>query len=78
MVQMWDSIIQVKPENLKELYYSPAQRQELRCMADRLTALPLDSYDKPVLMFLEGLGKINRPFLNPTEDGILSLLESKN
>ena len=59
-VQMWDGLHQVRIENLKDLAYSPEQRQEVFQLGERLSRIQLDGLEKPVRDFLAGLGKLNR------------------
>jgi hypothetical protein len=81
-VQMWDGLHQVRLENLKELLYSPEQRQEVgklggrvACLWHRLSKIPLEQLEKPVRDFLAGLGKLDRPRLTALEEGMLKFLE---
>jgi hypothetical protein len=72
---MWDGLHQVRLENLKELLYSPEQRQEVVKLGDRLSKIPLEGLEKPVRDFLAGLGKLDRPWLTALEEGMLKFLE---
>ena len=78
LVKTWDGIIQVKLENLKDVYYSSQQQQEIKKISDRLSQIPQNQLEDSVKQFLEALGKINRPFLTPLEDKILTLIETKS
>ncbi len=78
LVKTWDGIIQVKIENLKDVYYSSKQQQEIKKISDRLSQIPQNQLEDSVKQFLEALGKINRPFLTPLEDKILTLIETKS
>ncbi len=78
LVKTWDGIIQVKIENLKDVYYSSQQQQEIRKISDRLAQIPQNQLEDSVKQFLEELGKINRPFLTTLEDKILTLIETKS
>ncbi|MGK7880009.1 MAG: hypothetical protein AB4060_07915, partial [Crocosphaera sp.] len=76
LVKTWDGIIQVKIENLKDVYYSSQQQQEIRKISDRLAQIPQNQLEDSVRQFLESLGKIDRPFLTTLEDKILTLIET--
>ena len=78
LVKTWDGIIQVKLENLKDLYYSSQQQQEIRNISDRLAQIPQNKLEDSVKHFLEALGKIDRPFLTTLEDKILTLIETES
>ena len=78
LVKTWDGIIQVKIENLKDVYYSSQQQQEIKKISHRLSQIPQNQLEDSVKQFLEALGKINRPFLTPLEDKILTLIETKS
>jgi hypothetical protein len=72
---MWDGLHQVRLENLKELLYSPEQRQEVVKLGDRLSKIPLEQLEKPVRDFLSGLGKLDRPWLTALEETLLEDVE---
>ena len=76
LVRTWDGIIQVKIENLKDVYYSSKQQQEIKKISDRLSQIPYNQLDDSVKIFLEALGTIDRPFLTTLEDKILTLIET--
>ena len=78
LVKTWDEIIQVKLENLKDVYYSSQQQQEIRNISDRLAQIPQNKLEDSVKHFLEALGKIDRPFLTTLEDKILTLIETES
>ncbi|MDJ0660988.1 MAG: hypothetical protein QNJ42_16085 [Crocosphaera sp.] len=78
LVRTWDGIIQVKIENLKDVYYSSKQQQEIKKISDRLSEIPQNQLEDSVKNFLEALGKIDRPFLTTLEDKILTLIETEN
>ncbi|MGK7887680.1 MAG: hypothetical protein AB4057_24005 [Crocosphaera sp.] len=78
LVKTWDGIIQVKIENLKDVYYSSQQQQEIIKISDRLARIPQNQLEDSVRQFLESLGKINRPFLTTLEDKILTLIETES
>ncbi len=77
LVRTWDGVIQVKIENLKDFYYSSQQQKEMKIISDRLSQIPQKNLEESVKQFLEGLGKIERPFLTNREEKILNLLESE-
>ncbi|MDJ0579972.1 hypothetical protein [Crocosphaera sp.] len=78
LVKTWDGIIQVKIENLKDVYYSSQQQQEIKKISARLAQITQNQLEDSVKKFLEELGKINRPFLTTLEDKILTLIETKS
>ncbi len=77
LVRTWDGIVQVKIENLKDVYYSSKQQQEIKKISDRLSQIPYNQLDDSVKAFLEALGKIDRPFLTTLEDKLLTLIETE-
>ncbi|MDJ0597427.1 MAG: hypothetical protein QNJ37_01065 [Crocosphaera sp.] len=77
LVKTWDGIIQVKIENLKDVYYSSKQQQEIKKISDRLAQIPQNQLEDSVKTFLEQLGKIDRPFLTHLEEKILTLIETE-
>lgn len=77
LVRTWDGIVQVKIENLKDVYYSSKQQQEIKKISDRLSQIPYNQLDNSVKAFLEALGKIDRPFLTTLEDKLLTLIETE-
>lgn len=77
LVRTWDGVIQVKIENLKDLYYSSQQQQEMKMISDRLFQVSQKNLEESIKRFLEELGKIERPFLTDREEKILNLLESE-
>ncbi|MDJ0511257.1 MAG: hypothetical protein QNJ64_18675 [Crocosphaera sp.] len=77
LVRTWDGVIQVKIENLKDFYYSSQQQKEMKIISDRLSQIPHKNLEESIKQFLEGLGKIERPFLTNKEEKILNLLESE-
>lgn len=78
LVRTWDGIIQVKIENLKDVYYSSKQQQEIKKISDRLSEINQNQLDDSVKTFLEALGKIERPFLTSLEEKILTVIETEN
>ncbi|MEG3436929.1 hypothetical protein V0288_07335 [Pannus brasiliensis CCIBt3594] len=76
-VATWDAVIQVKIENLREVYYSPRHREELYRLRERLYRLSKAKHDESVRNFLETLGKIDRPFLTSIEEKFLEVLENQ-
>lgn len=78
LVKTWDKTIQVRIENLKDVYYSSKQQQEMRKISDRLEKINQNQLEDSVIKFLEGLGQIDRPFLTNLEDKILTVLETES
>ncbi len=74
-VQMWDKLVQVKVENLKDLAYSPQQKKEMVGICARLSKIPVDGLSNSVKGFLAGLGKLDRPYLTALEETILGAIE---
>ena len=71
------SILVKDNPDLKELPYSPAEREKMRQIGDRLNQIPLDELEKPIQDFLASLGKIDRYWLTELEETLLSVLEEK-
>ncbi|MEL4895504.1 hypothetical protein [Crocosphaera sp. Alani8] len=78
MVRTWDGVIQVKLENLKDVYYSYQQQQEIKKISDRLEKIPQNKLEDAARNFLETLGKLDRPFLTNLEDKILTVIETES
>ncbi len=78
LVKTWDGTIQVKIENLKDVYYSSKQQQEIKKISDRLEQIPQNKLEDSVKKFLEALGQIDRPFLTTLEDKILTVIETES
>ena len=76
-VQLWDGLHQVRLENLKDLQYTPEQRQQVQALGERLSRISLAGLEKPVRDFLAGLGKLDRPWLTGLEEGMLKFLEGE-
>jgi hypothetical protein len=76
-VQAWDGQYQVKIEHLKELSYSPEQRQEMEKISDRLVRLYSPELTGTARAILASLGKIDRPYLIPLEEKLLAVLEAE-
>jgi hypothetical protein len=74
-VRLWDGEYQVKPENLKDLSYSNEQQEAVRKLSERLSKIKLDEVEKPMRDFLQGLGRIDRPWLTELEERVLRVLE---
>lgn len=78
-VQFWDGIFPepLKPEYFKLMdHYSPSEKQQMLQLAERLSKIPKDRIDYPVHSFLLALGKLQRPYLLPMEEKVLSVIES--
>ncbi len=76
-VKVWDSEYQVKPANLKELFYSETQQDEVKSLCDRLSALYDPEIEDTAKAILATLGKIERPWLTELEAKVLRVLEDK-
>lgn len=76
-VQAWDGQYQVKIEHLKELSYSPNQRQEMEKISDRLVRLYSPELAGTARAILASLGKLDRPYLIPLEEKLLAVLEAE-
>jgi hypothetical protein len=76
-VLLWDGEYQLKPEHLKELPYSPAQKEEARQISDRLSRLYYPDLEETAQAILASLGQIERPFLTPLEEELLAVLEAR-
>jgi hypothetical protein len=73
----WDGEYQLQPEYLKELPYSPAQKEEVRILSDRLSRLYHPDLEETAKAILASLGQIERPFLTPLEEELLAVLEAR-
>jgi hypothetical protein len=76
-VQLWDGLHQVRLENLKDLPYTPEQREQVQALGARLSGIPLAGLEKPVKGFLAELGKIDRPWLTGLEEKLLKDVEEE-
>jgi hypothetical protein len=76
-VRLWDGEYQLQPEYLKELPYSPAQKEEARILSDRLSRLYHPDLEETARAILASLGQIERPFLTPLEEELLAVLEAR-
>jgi hypothetical protein len=74
-VRAWNGEYSVREENLKDLGYSPAQKEEMKSLCDRLTRLNSPELEDTAKTILANLGKINRPFLTELEDKLIQVLE---
>jgi hypothetical protein len=77
LVRAWNGEYIVREENLRDLGYSPAQREEVRKLSDRLTRLS-SIKEETVKAIASALGKLKRPYLTPLEERLLALLESES
>lgn len=75
-VNTWDATLQVKIENLREIYYSPRHREAMVHLRERLYSLSRARLGESVVTFLESLGRLDRPFLDPIEEKLLAVLEN--
>jgi hypothetical protein len=75
-VRTWDGECQVKIEHLKDLALSPAQREEVRQLSDRIARLQaIGNLDRGAYPLLKSLGK--QIYLTPLEDKLLKVLEEE-
>jgi hypothetical protein len=74
LVRAWSGEYIVKEENLKDLGYSPEQREEMRIISDRLFQLQSLKEEETAAAILEALGKLKRPYLKPLEERLLAVL----
>ncbi len=77
-VTTWDGSYTVRLEHLKSLDYSEKECQKMREISARLTRLhETGNLDAAAYWILNGLGKMPKPYLTPTEEKLLSVLESE-
>jgi hypothetical protein len=76
LVRAWKGEYVVREENLKDLGYSPDQREAVRKLSERLTRLHSLKDEETARAMLEALGKLKRPYLNPLEERLLEVLET--
>jgi hypothetical protein len=77
LAKAWNGEYTVREENLRDLCYSPAQREEVRKLSDRLTRLS-SIEEETVKAIASALGKLKRPYLTLLEEKLLALLESES
>ncbi|MCC5669019.1 hypothetical protein LC653_35475 [Nostoc sp. CHAB 5784] len=76
-VRMWDGEYTVGLQHLKSFNYLPAECQQVQEISDRISRVYSDSLEETVKSLLQSLGKVNRPYLTPVEEKLLSVLESE-
>ena len=75
-VSTWDNEYTLRPEHLKSLGYSTAERKQIENIGFRMTALDeTGKLDEAALWILNGLARIKRPSLTDLEEKLLNLLE---
>lgn len=75
-IKTWNGECLVRIENLQELLLSPAQKEEVRSLSERLNRLSqLPELDRGAYPILQSLGK--QLFLTPIEEKLLIVLEEE-
>ncbi|MCL6749746.1 hypothetical protein KBT16_01620 [Nostoc sp. CCCryo 231-06] len=74
-VRMWDGEYTVGLQHLKSCNYLPAECEQMQVICDRIGRVYSGALEESVQKFLEMLGKLNRAYLTPLEEKVLSLLE---
>ncbi len=77
-VTTWSRSYTVRLEHLKSLDYSSSECQRMKGLCARLTRLhETGNLDAAAYWILNGLGKMPKPYLTPTEERLLSFLETE-
>ncbi len=77
-VTTWDNKYVLRSENLKSLGYSPEERQQMAQISDRMNLIhETGNLDDAALWVLNGLAKLNTPYLSDLEEKLLQLLEQE-
>ena len=77
-VTTWDNKYVLRSENLKSLGYSPEERQQMAHISDRMNLIhETGNLDDAALWVLNGLAKLNTPYLSDLEEKLLKLLEQE-
>ena len=77
-VTTWSGSYTIRLEHLKSLDYSSSECQRMKGLCARLTRLhETGNLDASAYWILNGLGKLPKPELTPTEEKLLSVLESE-
>ncbi len=77
-VTTWSGDYTVRLEHLKSLDYTESECQKMKAISARLTRLhETGNLDAAAYWILNGLGKMPKPYLTPTEEKLLSVLESE-
>jgi hypothetical protein len=77
VVRAWNGEYTVKEENLKDLGYSVAEKEEMGKLCDRLFSLHSLMLESAARAVLSALGKLKRPYLTALESDLLEVLERK-
>lgn len=78
LVCTWDNEYHVEPENLESCHYSPSECSNLFDIGERMSNLHQTGKLAPAAYWiLEGLGKLDRPYLEPLEEKLLQFLEQE-
>ena len=76
-VRVWDGEYTIGLQHLKSFNYLPQECQQMQSLSDRTSRVYSDSLEETVKSLLQLLGKVNRPYLTPVEEKLLTLLESE-
>ena len=75
-VNTWDGEYFLRPEYLQSYNYSEVECRQMEDIGVRMSLLnEKSSLDAAALWILNGLARINKPYLDPLEEKLLSLLE---
>lgn len=75
-VNTWDAEYIIRPEYLKSFNYSEIECKQMEELGVRMSQLHEKcSLDNAALWILNGLAKLNKPYLDPIEEELLTLLE---
>ena len=75
-VNTWDGEYIVRPEYLESYNYSEIECRQMEDLGVRMSLLhEKGSLDPAALWILNGLAKLNKPYLDPLEEKLLALLE---
>ena len=78
-VTTWSGDYTVRLEHLKSLDYTESECQKMKAISARLTRLhETGNLDAAAYWILNGLGKMPKPYLTPTEEKLLSFLEAES
>ncbi|MGH2413494.1 MAG: hypothetical protein ACRDEA_07350, partial [Microcystaceae cyanobacterium] len=76
-IRAFDGEYLVRIENLQLLDYSPAQKEVMHRLCERLNRFDWANLEQAAQVVLENLGHLNRPYLSSLEEKLLSLIESE-
>jgi hypothetical protein len=83
-VRIWNGECTIGLKHLKSFNYLPQECQQIQEISDvegqaaarlRISRVYSGALEESVQKFLESLGKLNRPYLTPLEEKLLSVLE---